>query len=255
MPCVSRSARCDSLPRSARIPPWIFGCSVTTRWSSISGEPVTSSTVVTGSPASAIARAVPPLETSSTPSSCRPGREVHQARLVVHRQQRAHQTLALSPGSSCDQPPEHRGVQAALDVLDPLVQGLRGVVVEDGHRLLGEDRAVVHLERGVVDGAAGDLHAGGERVVDRVPALERREQRRVGVHDAAAGTGRGSACRGSCRSRPSPRGPPGGARARRRPGACRRGGRSPRRSCHGRWSRRELQPAPRARWRRTDGRR
>ena len=37
------------------MPPWIAGCSVLTRPSIISGKPVTSETLVTGSPASASA--------------------------------------------------------------------------------------------------------------------------------------------------------------------------------------------------------
>ena len=38
------------------MPPWIAGCSVLTRPSIISGKPVTSDTLTTGSPASARAR-------------------------------------------------------------------------------------------------------------------------------------------------------------------------------------------------------
>ncbi len=50
----ARPARstCSALRRSASSPPWIFGCSVFTRPPSISGTPVTSSTGVTGIPAS-----------------------------------------------------------------------------------------------------------------------------------------------------------------------------------------------------------
>ena len=44
---------------------------------------------------------------------------------------------------------------------------------------------VVDLEGGEVHGAAGDLHARGQRVVHRVPALERRQQRGMGVDDPA----------------------------------------------------------------------
>ena len=54
------------------MPPCTFGCSVTTRWPRIAGTPVSSATSVTGSPASASARAVPPLDTSRQPSSCSP---------------------------------------------------------------------------------------------------------------------------------------------------------------------------------------
>src|SRR3954462_12290159 len=54
------------------MPPWISGCSVLTRPSIISGNPVMSDTLVTGSPASASARAVPPVDTSSKPRAIRP---------------------------------------------------------------------------------------------------------------------------------------------------------------------------------------
>ena len=70
MPYSAMSARCCGFVGSARSPPWTFGCSVTTRWSRIAGTPVSSATSVTGMPASAIAEAVPPLDTSVTSSSC-----------------------------------------------------------------------------------------------------------------------------------------------------------------------------------------
>src|SRR6267142_3859590 len=54
------------------MPPWIFGCSVFTRPSIISGNPVTSDTFVTGRPASARAFDVPPVDTSWTPRAARP---------------------------------------------------------------------------------------------------------------------------------------------------------------------------------------
>ena len=54
------------------MPPWILGCSVFTRPSIISGNPVTSLTSRTGNPAPRSVRAVPPVDSSSTPSSWRP---------------------------------------------------------------------------------------------------------------------------------------------------------------------------------------
>ena len=76
-------------------------------------------------------------------------------------------------------------VEPALDLLDALVQRLDGVAGQDRHRLLGQDRAGVDLERRDVHRAAGDLDAGGQRVLDRVPARERGQQRRMGVEDPA----------------------------------------------------------------------
>jgi len=60
--------RCAGLSRSARIPPWIFGLSVFTRPSSISGKPVYSSMSRTGIFFSFNSFAVPPEAYSSTPS-------------------------------------------------------------------------------------------------------------------------------------------------------------------------------------------
>ena len=75
--------------RSARMPPWIRGCSVLTRPPSISGEPVTSETAVTAMPASRSAAAVPPDETISTPELRQLARELHHAGLVRDRDERA----------------------------------------------------------------------------------------------------------------------------------------------------------------------
>src|SRR5258708_468263 len=66
-PCDLIASRSSGRWRRARIPPWIFGCSVLTRPSIISGKPVMSETLVTGSPASARAFDVPPVDTSWTP--------------------------------------------------------------------------------------------------------------------------------------------------------------------------------------------
>ena len=82
------SAWCAGLPRSARMPPWTFGCSVTTRWPRIAGKPVRSATSVTGMPASAIAVAVPPLDTSSHAELVQAAGELDDAGLVVDGEQR-----------------------------------------------------------------------------------------------------------------------------------------------------------------------
>ena len=103
----------------------------------------------TGMPASAIAVAVPPDDTSSQPSSCKPAGEVDEPGLVADGEQRAHQTSFFVVGVIVvgrHELVEHRGIEAALDLLDALVQRLDGVVGQHRHRLLGEDRAVVDLE-------------------------------------------------------------------------------------------------------------
>ena len=67
MPCSPSAAMCSGRSRRASRPPWILGCSVFTRPSSISGKPVWSATSVTGRPCSASSLAVPPVESSFTP--------------------------------------------------------------------------------------------------------------------------------------------------------------------------------------------
>src|SRR5690606_13053339 len=64
-------AACSGRRRSARMPACTRGCRVFTLPSRHSGNPVTSSTRVTGTPASAIRAAVEPVETISTPAACR----------------------------------------------------------------------------------------------------------------------------------------------------------------------------------------
>src|SRR4051812_12627484 len=153
------------------------GCSVLTRPSSISGAPVTSSTVVTGTPASVSAAAVFPDDTSSKPRSSSP-RASSTRPVLSYTESRARFTSLLPFLEQCAQ---HLRVEASLDFLDALVECLGSVVGEDPDGLLGEDRTVIHFDRGDVDGAAGHLDAGRERVLDRVCALERREQGRMRV--------------------------------------------------------------------------
>ena len=53
MPWAARSATSSGTSRRARMPPCTAGCSVTTRWPSISAKPVSSSSRITGIPSSA----------------------------------------------------------------------------------------------------------------------------------------------------------------------------------------------------------
>ncbi len=62
----------SELSRRASRAAWSRGCSVFTRPSRISGEPVNSATSVTSRPASRIAAAVPPVDRIWTPSSRSP---------------------------------------------------------------------------------------------------------------------------------------------------------------------------------------
>ena len=69
MLCVCNAAICAGTSRRASKPPWILGCSVFTRPSSISGKPVWSATSVTGRFASANSLAVPPVDRSVMPNA------------------------------------------------------------------------------------------------------------------------------------------------------------------------------------------
>ena len=71
MPCSRMTA--SSVPRRPSRPPWIFGCSVLTRPSMISGKPVTADTSIASMPSPRSSLAVPPVEMICTPrraSSC-----------------------------------------------------------------------------------------------------------------------------------------------------------------------------------------
>src|SRR2546427_6560584 len=72
MPCSRIARTCSGRSRRPRRPPWIFGCSVFTRPSSISGKPVYSLTCRTRTPASARSFAVPPVDRMSKPSAASP---------------------------------------------------------------------------------------------------------------------------------------------------------------------------------------
>ncbi len=89
MPCVRIAPVCSVLARIASKPPCTFGCSVFTRPSIISGKPVSSDTSITGNPASAIALAVPPVETISTPCAASALAKSIRPVLLGHGNQRA----------------------------------------------------------------------------------------------------------------------------------------------------------------------
>ena len=80
-------ARCFGVGRP-RMPPWTRGCSVLTRPSRISGAPVKSLTSRTGTPASASACAVPPVDRISRPAAESRRRELDHPGLVRDRDQR-----------------------------------------------------------------------------------------------------------------------------------------------------------------------
>src|SRR6185295_3052895 len=67
MPALPMAAMCSRRSRRARMPPCIFGCSVLTRPSSISGKPVCADTSVTRTPSFSSSLAVPPVDRICTP--------------------------------------------------------------------------------------------------------------------------------------------------------------------------------------------
>ena len=71
IPYCSNASSCSGVC-SARMPPCIFGCRVTTRWSKIGGTPVIKATSVTSIFCSAKNLAVPPEDTIFHPKSCNP---------------------------------------------------------------------------------------------------------------------------------------------------------------------------------------
>ena len=90
IPCARIASRSSGRLRRARIPPNIAGWRVLTRPSIISGKPVTSETFTTGSPAVAIAFAVPPVEINSTPGRPVRGRIPRDLSCQRHSELRAY---------------------------------------------------------------------------------------------------------------------------------------------------------------------
>ena len=166
--------------RRARIAPWILGCSVLTRPPSISGTSVSASTGVTERPSSEMYAAVPPLATSSTPSSARP--VANRSRPVLSKTEMSARRTAIKGWKAycaCQIEPDRVGQQAVLDLPDPRVERFRGVARLDRDPLLRDDRAGVHTLVQEVDRDAGLARAGRERLADRVEAGEGRQERRV----------------------------------------------------------------------------
>ena len=123
------------------------------------------------SPARSRNAAVPPEETISQPSSARPRAKLVDAVLVPDADQRTRQSSLTTSGSSRCSTAWIRSTSVS-----------RG---STGDLLLHDHRPGVEALVDVVDGHAGRLDAGGERVVDRVRAGEGGQQRGVDVDDAA----------------------------------------------------------------------
>ena len=219
MPCGFEVGEVAARSRGRRgCPPWIFGCSVIDAARRASrATPVTSSTVVTGTPASAERGGRAARRHQLEPEVVQPACEVDEAGLVAHREQGA---LAHARPPRCISR-STCGYRRRSTSLIALVERLGGVVGQDRHRFLGEDRARRRPRA---------WRAWTVQPVTLTPAASASstacQPLNAGSSDgcvfviAAAGRRRGSAARGSSRTRPSRRGRPRGASGRRPPAAC-----------------------------------
>src|SRR5512139_192398 len=141
----SRAMTASSVPRRPSRPPWIFGCSVFTRPSMISGKPVTDDTSRTGMPAAASAFAVPPVEISSTPRAANA-----RARSVSPVLSETESSARRTGRSMCLSGPARSGRQPEFAQL--LAQGAAGDA-EDHRRLALVAAGVVEhgAEQGFLD--------------------------------------------------------------------------------------------------------
>ena len=193
MPSSSSCATCSGLRRSARMPACTAGCSVFTRPSRHSGNPVTCSTGVTGTPASAIRRAVAPVLTSSTPAAARPRRQLLDAGLVVDAQQG---TADRGCGRSSVALPRHVGGAPARATVCTRSSRSTSLIRSCSRASSSPGRTATSrwASTGPVSTPASTTctrrtrhgRAGGQGVADGVRSRERRQQGRVGVDQPAA---------------------------------------------------------------------
>src|SRR3954447_6874593 len=172
------------------------GFSVLTRPSRISGKPVYSSIARMSMPWSRSSRAVPPVETISTPRSASPRAKSTSPRLseTVSSARRTctspgRVTAALPPlvvamaflleenapsaggielHAAAREAPDDLGQEAMLDLMDPFLHGgdVARIALE-GEGLLHDDGARVDDLVHEVNGGAGDLHPVLEGLLDR----------------------------------------------------------------------------------------
>ena len=192
------------------------GCRVLTRPPSISGKPVTSATSRCAMPASRSAAAVPPEATSSTPSAASP--RANSTRPVLSHTLSSALIYASSSVPATDDglaslarapPSPYRPprVELALDRLDALVQ--RRLVVAGARPRTRRWARIGPSSSATVATCTVQpvsVTPRRERLGDRVPALEGRQQARVGVEHATREGVVERAGDDRCRSRPSRRG-------------------------------------------------
>src|SRR5918992_5742756 len=160
-------------------------------------------------PSSESSRAVPPVDTISTPSSASPRANSTSPRLS-ETESRARRTLTspmatgptplavvfiLDPrdawivGVEGDAPSRDQAhgtrQQAMLDLVHPALHFIHRRRIGELERLLEDDRPAVHPLVHEVHGGSGELDPVVERRLDRPNARERGQERRVDVHDPA----------------------------------------------------------------------
>ena len=180
---------------SARMPAWIAGCSVFTRPSSISGNPVTSATLVTSTPASRerarpcprstrldaqLAQARGPARRcrscrTTASSALRIGARAHGSSLV------SHDPVVGSPDGPRSNARTARGssrCSTSWTRTSSVSQSSSGLIATASCSTIGPcvDARIHQVHRD-----AGDLDAPRQRVGHRVRARERRQQRRMDV--------------------------------------------------------------------------
>ena len=114
MSCSAAARTWPGSLRTASRPAYSRGCSVLTRPSMISGKPVKSSTLRTPRPASRSSVAVPPVDTTSIPSSAKPRPNSTMPRLSetdrsARRTRTAPGSVSAAPGSVVDGSAMSRG--------------------------------------------------------------------------------------------------------------------------------------------------
>src|SRR4051794_38888682 len=208
-PCSLSVPTCSALSRTASTPAAIFGLIVFTRPSSISGKPVKSSIARVSTPASFRCFAVPPVETISTPSSRRQransatpvlSETVISARLTRTSARAVTSTSETVRTSLIDDHPTRIGgihahlppgyetysswQQLVLYFVDTLLHNGDVPRIRKLEGLLEDDRPAIDALVDEMHRNSGNFDPVFERLLDRVDALEGRQQRRMHVDDA-----------------------------------------------------------------------
>src|SRR5579862_7690348 len=170
MPCAAIAAMCSARSRRASRPPCTAGWRVFTRPSSISGDCVIALTSRQGSPPSRIARAVPPVETSSQPSVWRPAAN-SVSPVLSDTERRARGTEErmkegwVRSGRVCQlegKRVQRTRIEAVLDGEDASREGLLRITRLHADPLLRDDGTAVVCFVHEVDGDATLRVAGGK---------------------------------------------------------------------------------------------